>query len=174
MMVTQSLLQDIDLNTTSSLHRSQALRALGSITKVSKSMFLLLLLIFLCLQTADLHSLERIMKAAIVDPHPWVRSAVIVAIDHHLDSAPEKVRRWSSWLQEAIYSPPSAPFAWFQALPDLGLAQYHGLGLLSRIRWTDPMALTKLVHYYAQKESHPLTLCHWIRCARQVMEHQPK
>lgn len=97
------------------VYRPNALRALAQILDVQ-----------------SIESIERLMRAAIVDSDPSVSSAALVSAYHLLAVSRDTVRRWATEAQDVLMNAS-------------GIAQYHALGLLYHMRSHDKMALLKLI-----------------------------
>ncbi|KAG0237076.1 coatomer subunit gamma [Actinomortierella wolfii] len=176
-MVTSSLMKDMQ-PTSDVMNRANAIRVLCKITDASM-----------------LQSVERFLKAAIVDRNAKVSSAALVSAYHLYSIAREVVKRWANEAQEAINTKPqSAVSAATSYMTSFGgsmpsqygvvstsnIVQYHALGLLYTIRQTDRMAVSKLVQNYAAKSGmsgsvlrSPFAQCLLVRYACKVMEDDP-
>ena len=103
-----------------------------------------------------MHSIERLIKTAIVDKTPSVSSAALVSSYHLLPVARDVVRRWQSETQEAASSSKqSTGFLGFSSSSQAHtisqsnyMTQYHAIGLLYQMRAHDRMALVKMVQQY--------------------------
>lgn len=103
-----------------------------------------------------MHSIERLIKTAIVDKTPSVSSAALVSSYHLLPVARDVVRRWQSETQEAASSSKqSTGFLGFSSSSQTHtisqsnyMTQYHAIGLLYQMRAHDRMALVKMVQQY--------------------------
>ncbi|KAF9974047.1 coatomer subunit gamma [Actinomortierella ambigua] len=176
-MVTSSLMKDMQ-PTSDVMNRANAIRVLCKITDASM-----------------LQSVERFLKAAIVDRNAKVSSAALVSAYHLYSIAREVVKRWANEAQEAInMKPQSAVSAATSYMTSFGgsvpsqygvvstsnIVQYHALGLLYTIRQTDRMAVSKLVQNFAAKSGmsgsvlrSPFAQCLLVRYACKVMEDDP-
>ncbi|KAI9227982.1 MAG: adaptin N terminal region-domain-containing protein [Piptocephalis tieghemiana] len=146
-MVTSSLMKDMQPKSELS-YRANAIRALCCITDPSM-----------------LQSVERFLKAAVVDRVHQISSAALTG-SYHFHTAPgarEIVRRWSNEVQEAVAAKSASGFSSFisgsgssasQANQGSSyIVQYHALGLLYGIRQHDRMAVTKMVQGFGARSS---------------------
>lgn len=99
----------------SAIYRPNALRALA-----------------LILDVQSIESIERLMRAAIVDSDQAVSNAALVSAYHLLNVSRDTVRRWATETQGVLMNAS-------------GIGQYHALGLLYHMRSHDKMALLKLI-----------------------------
>lgn len=118
-----------------------------------------------------IQSVERLLKAAIVDKTPSVSSAALVSSYHLFQVAREVVKRWANEVQEAVQVKPSSTgsilssaasnyigFSQNQQQQQVvvstsNITQYHALGLLYLIRQHDRMAVSKMVQTFAGTKS---------------------
>lgn len=112
-IVTSSLMKD--MNSTTDLYRSNAVRVL---CKIIDSQLLM--------------QVERYLKQAIVDKSPVVASAALVMAQQLLAGNMDIVKRWVSEIQEAAQSKNH-------------MVQFHAVGLLHAMRASDRLAISKLV-----------------------------
>src|SRR5437763_2145652 len=99
-----------------------------------------------------LPSVERFLKAAIVDKTPSISSAVMVSSYHLFSPGKDVIKRWANEVHEAINSKPSslvgAASSYLTSFSSSGssynmpqstsnINQYHALGLLYLIRQHD-------------------------------------
>ena len=104
-----------------------------------------------------LPSVERFLKAAIVDKTPSISSAAMVSSYHLFPAGKDVIRRWANEVNEAINSKPSSlvgsASSYLTSFSTSGssynsqpsssnISQYHALGLLYMIRQHDRMAVT--------------------------------
>ncbi|RUS15766.1 adaptin N terminal region-domain-containing protein, partial [Endogone sp. FLAS-F59071] len=152
-MVTQSLIKDIQTKS-DVIYRANAIRALCKITDPSM-----------------IQSVERLLKAAIVDKTPSVSSAALVSSYHLFQVAREVVKRWANEVQEAVQVKPSSTSSLLSSaasnyigfsqnqqqqqvvVSTSNITQYHALGLLYLIRQHDRMAVSKMVQTFAGTKS---------------------
>ncbi|KAF2861481.1 Coatomer, gamma subunit [Piedraia hortae CBS 480.64] len=162
-MVTSSIMKDTAVNS-DVLYRANAIRALIRIIDAS-----------------TVPSIERSIKAAIVDKSPSVASATLVSSYHLLPVARDIVRRWQSETQEAASSQKSGgAFSGWGSAAQLPLAtnsmtQYHAIGLLYQMRSHDRMALVKMVQQYsvAGVVRSPPARIMLVRLASRLAEEEP-
>ncbi|CAG8677291.1 79_t:CDS:10, partial [Acaulospora morrowiae] len=141
-MVTSSLMKDMQPKS-EVIYRANAIRALCKITDASM-----------------LPSVERFLKAAIVDKTPSISSAALVSSYHLFPAGKDVIKRWANEVNEAINSKPSSLVGTassyltsfssggssYNSPPSTSnISQYHALGLLYLIRQHDRMAVTKLI-----------------------------
>ena len=128
-------------------------------------------------------SIERVMKAAIVDKNPSVASSALVSSYHLLPIAKDVVRRWQSETQEAAASTKSSG-GFSLGFSSSGtqvpintstMTQYHAIGLLYQMRSHDRMALVKMVQQFgaAGAVKSPAALVMLVRLAAQLAEEEP-
>ena len=136
-MVTSSIMKDATSG--EAIYRPNAIRALNHILT----------------EASSVQSIERLMRAAIVDKNPSVSSAALVSAYQLLPIAKEVVRRWQNETQEAASASKSGGgfSLGFSTSNQHSLAaantnymqQYHAVGLLYQLRMGDRMALVKMV-----------------------------
>ena len=111
-----------------------------------------------------LPSVERFLKAAIVDKTPSISSAALVSSYHLFPAGKEVIKRWANEVHEAINCKPpsftssassyltsfsSNTSSYGNTVSTSNISQYHALGLLYLIRQHDRMAVTKLIQQLA-------------------------
>lgn len=146
-----------------------------------------------------LPSVERFLKAAIVDKTPSISSAALVSSYHLFPAGKDVIKRWANEVNEAINSKPSslvgAASSYLTSFSSGGssystppstsnISQYHALGLLYLIRQHDRMAVTKLIQQLAGSRSsfgssnsvlrNPFAYCLLIRYAAKILDEDPK
>ncbi|KAF8512705.1 coatomer subunit gamma [Gautieria morchelliformis] len=183
-IVTSSIMKDMQQPNLDVIYRPNAIRALCRITDPSM-----------------VQTVERFFKAAIVDRNPSISSAALVSSYHLYPVAKDVIKRWVNEAQEAVNaksssffgvsssassylnfgggSQPSTPG--YQAIPSTSyITQYHALGLLYVIRQQDRMAVTKMIQQLGGGRSgagttlkNAMALCMLIRYAAKIMEEDP-
>mmetsp|Transcript_26834 Transcript_26834/g.58346 ORF Transcript_26834/g.58346 Transcript_26834/m.58346 type:complete len:935 (+) Transcript_26834:218-3022(+) len=101
--------------------------------------------------------IDRYLKTAIVDKHPFVSSASLVCGIHLLKSVPDVVKRWVNEIQEQVNS-------------QHPMVQFHALALLYDLKKGDRLALHKVITSFAKGQlKSPLAECSLIRYATQTL-----
>lgn len=137
-IITSSLMKD--MNSSTDLYRSNAIRVLCSIT-----------------DNQLLAQIERYLKQAVVDKSAVVASAVLVSAFHLLHHNQEIVKRWTNEIQEAVQS-------------KHGMVQFHAVALLHALRANDRLAVSKLVTSLTRSQVRsPLAQCLLVRFVAQVI-----
>nr|CAG8477160.1 7989_t:CDS:10 [Entrophospora candida] len=182
-MVTSSLMKDMQPKS-EVIYRANAIRALCKIIDASM-----------------LPSVERFLKAAIVDKTPSISSAAMVSSYHLFSSGKDVIKRWANEVHEAINSKPSslvgAASSYLTSFSSSGssynmpqstsnINQYHALGLLYLIRQHDRMAVTKLIQQLSGGSNsrgsfgpsssvlrNPFAYCLLIRYTAKILEDDP-
>ncbi|CAG8444222.1 9166_t:CDS:10 [Diversispora eburnea] len=179
-MVTSSLMKDMQPKS-EVIYRANAIRALCKITDASM-----------------LPSVERFLKAAIVDKTPSISSAALVSSYHLFPAGKDVIKRWANEVNEAIISKPAslvgAASSYLTSFSSGGssyntppstsnITQYHALGLLYLIRQHDRMAVTKLIQQLAGSRSsfgssnsvlrNSFAYCLLIRYAAKILDEDP-
>ncbi|KAG9290005.1 hypothetical protein G9A89_010311 [Geosiphon pyriformis] len=180
-MVTSSLMKDMQPKS-EVIYRANAIRALCKIIDASM-----------------LPSVERFLKAAIVDKTPSISSAALVSSYHLFPPGKDVIRRWANEVHEAINSKPSSLVgnassyltsfssgaSSYSSLPSSSnISQYHALGLLYLIRQHDRMAVTKVIQQLAGggrtgfgsssgSLRNPFAYCLLIRYAAKILDEDP-
>ena len=147
-----------------------------------------------------LTSVERFLKAAIVDKTPSISSAAMVSSYHLFPAGKDVIRRWANEVNEAINSKPSSVVgsasSYLTSFSSSGssynsqpsssnISQYHALGLLYMIRQHDRMAVTKLIQQLAGSGRgtfgsssgtlrNSFAYCLLIRYAAKILDEDPK
>ncbi|CAG8661732.1 20790_t:CDS:10, partial [Racocetra persica] len=146
-----------------------------------------------------LPSVERFLKAAIVDKTPSISSAAIVSSYHLFPAGKDVIKRWANEVHEAINSKPSSlvgtassyltsfstSSSSYSTPPSTSnINQYHALGLLYLIRQHDRMAVTKLIQQLAGSNRggfgsssgvlrNTFAYCLLIRFAAKILDEDP-
>ncbi|KAF0485587.1 Coatomer, gamma subunit [Gigaspora margarita] len=180
-MVTSSLMKDMQPKS-DVIYRANAIRALCKITDASM-----------------LPSVERFLKAAVVDKTPSISSAAIVSSYHLFPAGKDVIKRWANEVHEAINSKPaslvgsassyltsfSTSSSSYNTPPSSSnINQYHALGLLYLIRQHDRMAVTKLIQQLAGSSRggfgsssgilrNTFAYCLLIRFAAKILDEDP-
>ena len=149
-----------------------------------------------------LPSVERFLKAAIVDKTPSISSAAMVSSYHLFSPGKDVIKRWANEVHEAINSKPSslvgAASSYLTSFSSSGssynmpqstsnINQYHALGLLYLIRQHDRMAVTNLIQQLSGSSSrgsfspsssgilrYPFAYCLLVRYTAKILEEDPK
>ncbi|KAI9298530.1 Coatomer, gamma subunit [Neoconidiobolus thromboides FSU 785] len=167
-IITSSLTKDMQPQS-EALCRPNAIRALCKITDASM-----------------LPSIERFLKAAIVDKSDSsISSAALVSSYHLFPQSKEVIRRWSNEVQSAMvakgsgFSSMVSSFMRSSAvqIPSTTISQYHALGLMALIRQQDKVSINKLVQMFvggngmsAESLKDPFAHCYLIRLAGKSIE----
>ncbi|CAG8566045.1 9819_t:CDS:10 [Ambispora gerdemannii] len=180
-MVTSSLMKDMQPKS-EVIYRANAIRALCKIIDASM-----------------LPSVERFLKAAIIDKTPSISSAALVSSYHLFPAGKDVIRRWANEVHEAINSKPaslvgsassyltsfSTGASSYATQPSTSnINQYHALGLLYLIRQHDRMAVTKVIQQLAgggrggfgsssNVLRNPFSYCLLIRYAAKILDEDP-
>ncbi|CAG8496755.1 5008_t:CDS:10 [Ambispora leptoticha] len=180
-MVTSSLMKDMQPKS-EVIYRANAIRALCKIIDASM-----------------LPSVERFLKAAIIDKTPSISSAALVSSYHLFPAGKDVIRRWANEVHEAINSKPaslvgsassyltsfSTGASSYATQPSTSnINQYHALGLLYLIRQHDRMAVTKVIQQLAgggrsgfgsssSVLRNPFAYCLLIRYAAKILDEDP-
>ncbi|RIB01704.1 hypothetical protein C2G38_2126959 [Gigaspora rosea] len=144
-------------------------------------------------------SVERFLKAAVVDKTPSISSAAIVSSYHLFPAGKDVIKRWANEVHEAINSKPtslvgsassyltsfSTSSSSYSTPPSSSnINQYHALGLLYLIRQHDRMAVTKLIQQLAGSSRggfgsssgilrNTFAYCLLIRFAAKILDEDP-
>ncbi|GBC03868.1 hypothetical protein RclHR1_05380005 [Rhizophagus clarus] len=181
-MVTSSLMKDMQPKS-EVIYRANAIRALCKIIDASM-----------------LPSVERFLKAAIVDKTPSISSAAMVSSYHLFPAGKDVIKRWANEVNEAINSKPSSivgtASSYLTSFSSSGssynsqpsstsnINQYHALGLIYMIRQHDRMAVTKLIQQLAGSSRgtfgsssgilrNSFAYCLLIRYAAKILDEDP-
>jgi len=163
-MVTSSLMKDMQPQYDVT-YRANAIRALCKIINDPNT----------------LASIERFLKAAIVEKSPSISSAAIISSYHLFGMSKDLIRRWGNEVNEALnFKGSSSTFLSASSSTTSSIVQYHALGLIYSIKSHDRMAVMKLISNFSGKSSgffssgntlkNPLATCLLIRYAVKVME----
>lgn len=170
-MVTSSIMKDT-VTSSEVIYKPNAIRALCKVIDAN-----------------TVQSVERIIKAAIVDKMPAVSTAALVSSYHLFPVAKDVVKRWANETQETVVTLKSYVQAnRLEVIPgNSQMTQYHALGLLYEMRNHDKMALVKMIQQlsgvsrdhsnYSAISSSPVK-CHMalvllVRFTAKVMEDDP-
>ncbi|CAI2167312.1 8121_t:CDS:10 [Funneliformis geosporum] len=178
-MVTSSLMKDMQPKS-EVIYRANAIRALCKI-----------------IDATMLPSVERFLKAAIVDKTPSISSAAMVSSYHLFPAGKDVIKRWANEVHEAINSKPTSLVGTassylsftssgssYNTPSTSNISQYHALGLLYMIRQHDRMAVTKLIQQLAGSSRgtfgsssgtlrNPFAYCLLIRYAAKTLDEDP-
>lgn len=148
-----------------------------------------------------LPSVERFLKAAIVDKTPSISSSAMVSSYHLFPAGKDVIKRWANEVNEAINSKPSSivgtASSYLTSFSSSGssynsqpsstsnINQYHALGLIYMIRQHDRMAVTKLIQQLAGSSRgtfgsssgilrNSFAYCLLIRYAAKILDEDPK
>ncbi|CAB4485224.1 uncharacterized protein OCT59_003972 [Rhizophagus irregularis] len=181
-MVTSSLMKDMQPKS-EVIYRANAIRALCKIIDASM-----------------LPSVERFLKAAIVDKTPSISSSAMVSSYHLFPAGKDVIKRWANEVNEAINSKPSSivgtASSYLTSFSSSGssynsqpsstsnINQYHALGLIYMIRQHDRMAVTKLIQQLAGSSRgtfgsssgilrNSFAYCLLIRYAAKILDEDP-
>ncbi|KAH3685414.1 hypothetical protein WICPIJ_003618 [Wickerhamomyces pijperi] len=150
LMVTSSIMKDVQNGDV--IYKPNAIRTLARI-----------------LDGSTVHATERLMKTAIVDKHPSVSSAALVASYHLLDVSKDVVKRWTNETQEAVLAVKSYPQTGDRYANDSLITQYHALGLLYELRNHDKVALRKIIQQFSKNLRNPLASTQLIRYVNEIL-----
>ncbi|ODV89913.1 hypothetical protein CANCADRAFT_97844 [Tortispora caseinolytica NRRL Y-17796] len=164
-MVTSSIMRDATGNDV--FYRSNAIRTLCRIIDAS-----------------TIQSIERLIKASIVDKNPATSSAALVGSYHLLPVSRDFVRRWANETQDTVVANKPYPAALLIGRENTssfgygsGIAafqtQFHALGLLYEMRSHDRVALLKIIQQFNGKLHSPYANILLIRFASRVLAEDP-
>ncbi|KAH3673144.1 hypothetical protein WICMUC_003867 [Wickerhamomyces mucosus] len=150
LMVTSSIMKDVQNGDI--IYKPNAIRTLARV-----------------IDGSTVHATDRLMTNAIVDKHPSVSSAALVASYHLLPIAKDVVKRWTNEVQEAALAIKNFPNTGENYVNDSLISQYHAIGLLYSLRNHDKIALRKIIQQFSKSLRNPLAVCQLIRYVNEIL-----